>query len=252
MKKYLLYHRKSFRTARSLARLLKIRYNRDALNIYRRGHYPIIRYGNSEGDFGINETNMNSKELISLCANSYYFGKWAKENNFWVPYYSKFNWNSIPEYPFLLRKLNHIAGTDIIIVNNERDLMRIPRRMLSERYTVKFVPTTFELRVHIINGEIVRVFKKVKKGHLENEEYIRTSRRGFHYSLILPETRENKYIKAQQLCLDVADKLGLFFGGVDIAWCKEKSEYIIWEINTAPGLNTETLRMYAERLRRFI
>jgi len=33
---------------------------------------------------------------------------------------------------------------------------------------------------------------------------------------------------------------------------KEKKEYIIWEINTAPGLNPNTMRIYANELREYI
>lgn len=248
---HFLYHPKSFRTARALARKLRIPFNRRIEQIKRKGSYPVIRYGCSHGTFR-KDTNINSPEVIRLCANSYWFGRWAKDNEFNVPYYRKFDWNNLPEYPFLLRRLHHMAGRDIIIIKNEQDLQRIRPGILRQRYMVDFVPTTYELRVHIINGKILRIFKKVKPGHLERGEMIRTSRHGFHYSLRLDDTLENKYQKAQELAVNVATKLGLFFGGIDMAYNKEEKEYIIWEINTAPGLNSVTLDMYAKELRRYL
>jgi len=248
---HFLYHPKSFRTARELARLLRIPFNRNIDQIKRKRSYPVIRYGCSHGEF-YKDTNINSPEIIRLCANSYWFGRWAKDNEFNVPYYSRFDWNNLPEYPFLLRNLYHMAGRDIIIIKSEQDLMRIRRNILAQRYVVDFVPTSSELRVHVINSKIVRIFKKVKPGHIERGEMIRTSRHGFHYSLRLDETLNNKYQKAQELAVNISSKLGLFFGGIDMAWNKEKKEYIIWEINTAPGLNPNTMRIYANELREYI
>lgn len=248
---HFLYHPKSFRTARELARALRIPFNRNIDHIQRRRSYPVIRYGCSHGNF-YRDTHINSPEIIRLCANSYWFGKWAKDNEFNVPYYRRFDWNNLPEYPFLLRRLHHMAGRDIILIRNEHDLMRVPRHVLARKYMVDFVPTTYELRVHVIDGKVLRIFKKVKPGHLERGEIIRTSRHGFHYSLRLDDTLEEKYGKAQELAVDIANKLGLFFGGIDMAWNRENKEYIIWEINTAPGLNSVTLRMYANELRKHI
>ena len=248
---HFLYHPRSFRTARSLARLMRIPFNRNIERIKRKGSYPSIRYGCSFGKFR-KDTKINSPEVIRLCANSYWFGKWAQDNEFNVPYYRRFDWNNLPEYPFLLRRLHHMAGRDIIIIKSEQDLTRIRRNILSQRYMVDFVPTTSELRVHIINEKIIRVFKKVKPGHIERGEMIRTSRHGFHYSVRLDETLDNKYQKAQELAINISKKLGLFFGGIDMAWNREKKEYIIWEINTAPGLNSVTQQMYAKELRRYL
>ena len=247
---YLLYNRRSYITGRALATQLGLRYLRSSNKLVRLNKPPKIRYGNSEHNFGKKDTNMNHPENIRLCANSYQFSRWCKENNYLTPYYAKFSMNNIPEYPFLLRRLHHMRGRDIILIEKEADITRISRENLANRYWVPFYLTTFELRVHIINEEVVKVFKKVKEGALADGEFIRTSSKNWHYSI---RTKlDDKYIKAQELCINLMKDLGLFFGGIDIAWNNNNKQYIVWEVNTAPGLSSPTLRLYADKLRRYL
>lgn len=247
---YLLYNRRSYKTGRALATQLGLKSAKDHKELLRIGKPPKIRYGNSFGDFGKIDTTMNSPDVIKLCANSYHFSRWCQEHGFLTPVYRKFDGINVPPFPFLLRKLHHRAGKDIIVIRNSDDLRKIPANKLKGRYWVPFYETTFELRVHIIDGEIVRVFKKIKKGALDEGEFIRTARKDWKYSL--RTNLDEKYTVAQNLCVNLAEQIGLFFGGIDIAWDNINREYIIWEVNTAPGLNSVTLKTYADHLRRFM
>lgn len=247
---YLLYHKRSYITGRALATQLGLKSTRSIKRLEKLGKAPLIRYGNSEGNFGKKDTKINDPDVIRLCANSYHFSRWAKEHGYISPLYQRFSMNNIPEFPFLLRRLHHMRGRDIILINSKNDLKKLTARQLDNRYWVPFIETTFELRVHVINGKIARVFKKVNPGAKDRGEFIRTSPKGWHYSL--RHDIRDRYIKAQQTCIDLTKELGLFFGGIDIAWDNKHKKYVIWEVNTAPGLSQPTLNIYGDILREIL
>ncbi len=247
---YLLYHKKSYITGRALATQLGLKPTRSIERLKRLGKVPTIRYGNSEGNFGKKDTNINNKDIIRLCANSYHFSRWCKENGYITPLYQRFLPNNLPAFPFLLRRLYHMRGRDIIKINNKDDLRKLTAKQLAKRYWVPYIETTFELRVHVIGGKIARVFKKTNPGAKEAGEFIRSSVKGWHYSL--RTNLDDKYLKAQTTCLKLTKDLGLAFGGIDIAWDNKNKKYVIWEVNTAPGLSQPTLNIYGGLLRELI
>ena len=247
---YLLYHKRSYITGRALATQLGLKSTGSAEKLMRLGKIPVVRYGNSAGNFGHKDTNINNSELIKLCANSYYFSRWAEEHGYNTPFYNKFSMTNIPEFPFLLRRLHHMRGKDIILIKEMADLQRLTAQQLENRYWVNFTETSFELRVHVINGQIARVFKKLNPDEKTSGEFIRSSVKGYHYSL--RTNLDKKYKKAQEMCLSIMGDLGLVFGGIDIAWDSQKREYVIWEVNTAPGLSQPTLDIYGTFLRKLI
>ena len=246
---YLLFHKRSYISGRGLATQLGLKATRSVGKIKKLGKIPIIRYGNSEGSFGKNDTIMNAPGVIRLCANSYHFSRWCEKNNYLTPIYRKFSMSNIPEYPFLLRRLHHMQGRDIILINSKKDLNKVSRQELSGRYYVPFFNTGFELRVHVIDGKVVRIFKKLKV-NADSKEFIRTSGKGWHYSLRTDSF--NKYTKAIEICLNLVKDVGLFFGGIDLAWDNVNKKYIIWEVNTAPGLSKPTMKIYADALRKYV
>lgn len=246
---YLLYHKKSYISGRGLATQLGLKPTRSIKKLKKLGKVPVIRYGNSEGHFGNKDTKMNAPDVIRLCANSYHFSRWCEKNNYFTPIYRKFSMTNIPKYPFLLRRLHHMRGRDIILVKSRKDLDSISRQELNKRYWVPFFNTSFELRVHVVNNQIVRMFKKLKSD-ADPKEFIRTSGKGWHYSLRTDSL--SKYKKAQDLCVKLTKDLGLFFGGIDLAWDNDNKRYIIWEVNTAPGLSQPTMKVYADALRKYV
>lgn len=143
-----------------------------------------------------------------------------------------------------------MRGRDIIRINNRGDLRKLSAKQLRNRYWVPYIETTFELRVHIIGNKVARVFKKENPGAKDRGEFIRSSTKGWHYSL--RTNLDDKYQKAQSTCLQLTKDLGLVFGGIDIAWDNTNKKYVIWEVNTAPGLSQPTLNIYGGLLREFI
>jgi len=238
---YLLYNVGSFISARLLATLLGLKAVSNPDKI--KDGKISIRYGNSHGIFE-NDTTINSSNAIRLCSNSIEFGKWCHFNGFYSPVYDKFETVKEYDFPFLLRKKYHKQGDDIILVNKSED---IPKNTF-DRYFVPYIKTDFELGIHLVNGKVIKIFKKVP---INNESgFIRNNKRGYHFKII--SNTEDNFKVAQDICERLFEKLGLNFGRVDIAYNIETKKYVIWEVNTAPGLNRLTSQLYAEVLRGII
>jgi glutathione synthase/RimK-type ligase-like ATP-grasp enzyme len=201
----------------------------------------LIRYGNSESTESRNETGLNSSSFISLVANKGHLAKLLEENNFYAPKF--FLHSHTPEsYPVVVREtLSSFGGRGIHVCQN------INQFNSCTGVWTPFVHTAFELRVHVMGGEVKRIFKKEFEGDGEDELPIRNLDRGYHFSL-----KENEnYPKVVELFKKISNCMNIgkdcFFAG-DIGWDSAKKEYFIFEFNSAPGLNENTARVYAEFL----
>lgn len=240
---YLLYNKGSFISARLLATLLGLKPVSNPDKVI--NGKVSIRYGNSTGYF-TEDTNINSPDVIKLCSDSLKFSKWCLENGFNSPIYELFNTEKEYSYPFLLRKKYHKQGDDIILVDNPEKLNDV--ESLENRFHVPFVNTDIELGIHLVNKKVVKIFKKVPIN--DNPSFIRNAKRGFHFRII--NDKENNFKIAQEICENLFDKLNLNFGRVDIAYNVSSKKYVIWEVNTAPGLNKLTSEIYSTILRELI
>jgi hypothetical protein len=100
-----------------------------------------------------------------------------------------------------------------------------------------------ELGVHIFNGKIIRLFKKVRDNYLDNEEFpIRNASRGYHFSLV----DVNNYPKLIPFAENFYEKFPIMFGRMDVGWDYNEKLYRVIEFNTAPCLtnNPDTLEAY--------
>lgn len=101
----------------------------------------------------------------------------------------------------------------------------LPRAPL---YT-KFVPSTREYRVHVVNGRAVNVRRK--------------SDEDFYNVRIYPEDVANQAVAATRA-------VGLDFAGVDVLW--DDQQAWVLETNTAPGIGGITVGLYADALKELI
>lgn len=246
----LVYHPQSNITARMLGRLLglkSIRLDKSIIKLAKK--YPIkIRYGNSHEEQK-NDTEFNSVDTIRYASNSTLFSTFCKNNEIFSPYYTRFNVDKIPPFPFLLRDRYHMAGKDIRIVEAAKNFANLYPDDLSDRFWVPFIKTEYELRLHYVLGDIVRVFVKRPGENSDINFPIRTTHYGWRYHL---RVSNDKYKKARDVGVHLAELMELKFGAIDMAWAPDEKKYIIWEVNTAPGLNENTAQVYAERLKEVI
>lgn len=199
---------------------------------------PIIRFGNSFGDFE-KDTEYNSPEFIRLCSSKLNFSKILKENGFYVPSFNKGSKDLI--FPLLVRTSLFLSGgKGIILCENEDEFYQ---NYSDNYFWTPYVSTSFELRVHILGGNVIKIFRK----ELEtSEKYPIRNNHSCHFSI-----RDiNNYPKLNENVIQpLAELLGRDnFYALDIGWDNMNKKYFIFEANSAPGLNENTASDYADFL----
>jgi hypothetical protein len=131
------------------------------------------------------------------------------------------------------------SGRGIVIARKMEDLIPAP-------LYVRYVPKKDEYRVHIFDGRVIDVQKKMVKTGEEGVNYqVRNYNNGFIYG------REgiNPSLGVISVALEVFDEFDLDFGAVDVIWTENTDNALALEINTAPGLEGQTVKLYADVLK---
>jgi hypothetical protein len=171
--------------------------------------------------------------------------------NLSIPHVEYFNGE--PErYPVCIRTiLNGHGGEGIVIARNWEEWD--PYDDCNWSYWYKF---EYELGVHLLGGNVVRIFKKVLTGGVtpglddidDDPEFpIRNSERGWHFSLRNPSI----YPKLHALTEMFYERFPIEFTRLDIGWDSVAHIYRIIEANSAPGMteNANTASAYIEFLK---
>lgn len=244
---YILYNTISATTARDIRTQLEEKTGR---RIYLRttSHPrfpPIIRYGNHEGNYR-NDTQYNSKEFVYGCCNKELTSLFLANNHINCPVFHSI---SVPAdsvdvtYPCLVRTtmFGH-GGQGIHIIHNIDEFNRVWRP--GYRWT-PYVRLSSEYRVLVFDGVPFRIFKKVREDGLDNEELpIRNISKGYRFSL-----RElDKFPNMLEFINTKMNMLTPGFYGLDIGKISDTEDFLVLELNSAPGLNPNTTEMLVDRL----
>lgn len=135
-------------------------------------------------------------------------------------------------------KLRASAGHGIVIA-------RRPEEVVDARLYTKYTPKRDEYRVHIFNREVIDIAAKRGKEGVNKNWEIRTHDNGFIYA------RKNLNVPAQVIeqAMRAMFCTELDFGGVDVIWNADQQLAYVLEINTAPGLEGETVEHYAKAIK---
>ena len=143
----------------------------------------------------------------------------------------------VNKYPVVVRTiLNSNQGNGIVIIKTPEEF-----EPYKEHYWSNWINFDFELGVHAINGEIVRVFKKICQDD-EREFPIRNVGNNYKFSLRNIE----KYKTLPDFISKLHEVLGFEICRYDIGWDSINKRYCCIEANTAPSLsnNFRTLEVY--------
>lgn len=199
----------------------------------------LFRYGNDAAVEG--DTSFNSPLFISLSKNKMNFSLFCKENELYSPEY--FTREVVPtEFPVVMRST--LTGYGGVGIHFARNIDEFNQTMCRTWHWTPFVRCQFELRMHLFNGEVNRIYKK-EPIHEESEFPIRNSYNEYHYSL----KNNDKYPKVLELGNRLGElfrPLGGKFAAVDLGWDAVNKKYFIFEINSAPGLNRTNAMEYAQ------
>lgn len=120
----------------------------------------------------------------------------------------------------------------------------------------KYIKKDQEYRVHVFNGEVIDVQRKVKDPNREVTNWqVRNHQNGFIFIRNTPEGisyREAVQDDVKAQALKGMKLSGLLFGACDVIFNKHKQEAYLLEINSSPGLEGESSNIYAEAFRKYV
>jgi glutathione synthase/RimK-type ligase-like ATP-grasp enzyme len=111
---------------------------------------------------------------------------------------------------------------------------------------VQYVPKQDEYRVHVIGQSIITIQRKARDTNNPNPNWkVRNHANGFIFV--------RNGVEAPKAVLDAAvnavQALGLDFGATDVIWNAKQQRAYVLEVNTAPGLEGQTINDYADGFR---
>lgn len=221
-----------------------------------RSYPPVIRWGNSEGNYQVGDTTHNRREIIHIVSNKLRFSNAMKQLD--IPHVEI--QSGTPErLPVVIRhNLSAARGIGIEVATTPQVFFGMEQA--GERvYWSYWRNFSIEFGVHILDGKIIKVFKKVweidadedSDGDKPEPEYpIRNADKGYGFRRVSLE----KYPKLVPVIQNFCDKFGMSFGRVDIGWDKDEHRYVIIEANSAPSIaeNENTASLYIEGFKRLL
>lgn len=138
--------------------------------------------------------------------------------------------------------LRSSSGQGIIIARTPEELQQAPM------YT-RYIKKRDEFRVHVFNGEVIDVQRKARRSSVSDEDVnwqVRTHDNGFVFVRGDVELTE----RVKDMCIQAVRTTSLDFGAVDLVYNEHHNQYYVLEINTAPGLEGQTIISYADAIQR--
>lgn len=109
-----------------------------------------------------------------------------------------------------------------------------------------YSPKRHEFRVHVFQGKVIDLQQKKRcKGHEAVDTKVRSYDNGWRFcrhGIEVPAKCQTDAVRALAA-------LGLNFGAVDVGWNEKLQEPMVYEVNTAPGIEGTTVKNYAEAIR---
>lgn len=243
---YLIWSDKSSTTGKELLAQLKA----EGVNIQGgtgkpTGHIDtLIRWGSSKL-VGKPVHIINNAKSIDLASNKLAALKALKAADISVPKVMETEAAvELDDFPVLGRKVHHVGGNDIVLCMQKYDLPL--SKEAGAKYWTKYIPTAIEYRVHVFKDTVIKTSQKVLQDkHLAKDPFIRNFDEGYVFKV--STTKLPNSVKG--MCIDAVDALGLTFGAVDVV-LSDKGKHYILEVNTAPGLQTDSsLEAYVEKFK---
>lgn len=138
--------------------------------------------------------------------------------------------------------LHGSGGVDIVIASQPEDVVRAPL------YT-KYIKKQDEYRVHVFNNEVIDVQRKASRTGVEVVDWrVRNHANGFVFMREGVEVADD----VAEMCKQAIIILGLTFGAIDLIYNAHYNKWWILEVNTAPGLEGQTIVSYADAIEKYI
>ncbi len=135
-----------------------------------------------------------------------------------------------------------------------KDILKCLRNPEGADYWTQYIPVKNEVRVHIFKSKSIRMGIKLPIHPHASHPYIKSHRFGWNISysmedlFTLPDGERRNVREEARKAIGV---LGLDFGAVDVG-LDEQGRAWVFEVNTAPGIEGNTLLRYASHIKEFV
>lgn len=231
--------RRSVPSARKITRALRgLMIKRVGSRYRRKSNHILINWGSTDIPY---RPDYNQPEAVAVSSNKLRAFNKMQDCGVRIPAYTTDkqvanSWSLV----VVRRLLTGFGGRGITVVAPETEAL--PDAPL---YT-EYVPKRDEYRVHVFRGRVLMLQRKARSYSHDNPNWrIRNHGNGFvfaHVGVVAPDDVTDQAVKA-------VNCLGLDFGAVDVVWNERRSKAYVLEVNTAPGVEGETLIRYERAFR---
>lgn len=194
---------------------------------------------------------VNHPSIVKLVSNKIKFFELMKDKinlpDFTTDVEEAYKWAEEGSTVFLRSKINGHSGEGIQIFEPDQvgdfEHFKSWCGRCNVMFATKYIPKKEEYRVHVVNGEVIDVRRKVKKQGVKVEEWkIRSYRNGF----VFQKDNINPHPDVLEQAVKAVRECKLNFGAVDVIWNNYREKAYVLEINTAPGLEGSTIEEYSK------
>jgi glutathione synthase/RimK-type ligase-like ATP-grasp enzyme len=242
-------------SAKSLARALNCkRLKREQSRYVNQPHHVVINWGASSmpTSFLVGRgTLLNRMEAVRLAADKLKaFLTLSQNNTITIPPFTTtkseaLTWIEQGSKVVARTSLRGHSGAGIVMLTSIDSLEEVNAPLY-----VKYIKKQQEYRVHVFNGKVIDVQRKMRNRSIPDDEVnweVRNHCNGFIFGrdgVELPST-------ATDMCIATVACLGLDFGAVDLIYNERADTYYVLEVNTACGLTGTTLEKYTDAIEEY-
>ena len=237
------------RSARALAEALEVkRLKHDGSRWAGKKQSVVINWGASVMPPHLQKCYvLNRPEYVANVSNKLKFFRAMEDNPFLIPEWAdtmegaKKLLDGKSKQVVCRTKLTGHSGEGIVIASTPDELVKAP-------LYVQYIKKKDEYRIHVADGEVIDMQRKAKRrGEDIKDTQVRNVENGYVY------VREN--VNPPDCVKDTATECvrhaNLLFGAVDVVYNRHYNRAFVLEINTAPGLEGQTIESYAKFFAQF-
>ncbi len=203
------------------------------------------------GSFG--EVVLNHPEKVNNCRNKLRALRLMKQAEVRIPKLYLSSSTDI-SFPVVARTTYHQKGQGFWFCANQTELDSAYRE--GATHALQWIDKQYEFRVHVFNGEIIRLSKKIRdRNQASHDELIWGHHGGWkfydYYVKDIDLGRDDKRLPGYEaMAIKAVESLDLDFGAVDVV-SKDRTAYVL-EVNSAPSLEGRGLTVYINAIRRWL
>jgi carbamoylphosphate synthase large subunit len=216
----------------------------------------VINWGNARNpDSWVPPQNMlNKPEAVNVAGNKLATFDALKNAGISIPEYTTSsveasNWIHEGHVVVERQVLRGHSGEGIRIVRDVDDLQAAP-------LYVKYKKKKNEYRVHVFNGTVLFIQEKRRERDRErtaDESLVRSHANGWVFcregiEIVTDATKVDLLRRLFETALNTVTALGLDFGAVDIIYNQKEDKYYVLEVNTAAGLEGQSVTDYVNAI----